>query len=49
MKVRLLLGAFAFENYPIAAHVPIDISRGQLAIVASRIAAEYPTVPVHPV
>jgi L-histidine N-alpha-methyltransferase len=49
VKVRLLLDAFASENHPIAAYVPIDISREQLAAVASRIAAEYPTIPVHPV
>ena len=49
VKVRLLLDAFACENHPITAYVPIDISREQLAAVASQIAAEYPTVPVHPV
>jgi L-histidine Nalpha-methyltransferase len=49
VKVRLLLDAFAFANHPLAAYVPIDISREQLAEVASRIAAEYPTLPVHPV
>jgi dimethylhistidine N-methyltransferase len=49
IKVGLLLDAFACENTPVAAYVPIDISREQLAEVASRIAAEYPTLPVHPV
>jgi len=49
VKVRLLLDAFAFENHPLAAYVPIDISREQLAEVASHIAAEYPNLPVHPV
>ncbi|MFL5519682.1 MAG: L-histidine N(alpha)-methyltransferase, partial [Gemmatimonadales bacterium] len=49
VKVRLLLDAFAVEHHPIAAYVPIDISREQLAEVASRIAAEYPAIPVHPV
>jgi dimethylhistidine N-methyltransferase len=49
VKVRLLLDAFALEKHPITAYVPIDISREQLAAVASQIAAEYPTVPVHPV
>lgn len=49
LKVRLLLDAFAVEDRPIAAYVPIDISLEQLAEVASRIAAEYPTIPVHPV
>lgn len=49
VKVRLLLDAFASENHPIAAYVPIDISRRQLAAVASRIASEYPMTPVHPV
>jgi dimethylhistidine N-methyltransferase len=49
VKVRLLLDAFAQEHHPLAAYVPIDISREQLADVAQRIAAEYPTTPVHPV
>ncbi len=49
VKVRLLLDAFAREDHPITAYVPIDISREQLGEVASEIAAEYPTVPVHPV
>jgi L-histidine N-alpha-methyltransferase len=49
IKVRLLLDAFTDASHPIAAYVPIDISREQLADVASRIAAEYPTIPVHPV
>jgi dimethylhistidine N-methyltransferase len=49
VKVRLLLDAFALENHPITAYVPIDISREQLVTVASQIAAEYPTLPVHPV
>lgn len=49
IKVRLLLDAFAGAGTPIAAYVPIDISREQLASVAAQIAAEYPTLPVHPV
>ena len=49
IKVRLLLDALASAGHPISAYVPIDISREQLADVASRIAAEYPSVPVHPV
>lgn len=49
VKVRLLLDAFASENRRIAAYVPIDISREQLAEVASRIAAEYPAISVRPV
>ena len=49
VKVRLLLDAFASEQQPIAAYVPIDISQAQLAEVASQIAAEYPTVSVYPV
>jgi dimethylhistidine N-methyltransferase len=49
VKVRLLLDAFAQEGHPITAYVPIDISREQLVTVASQIAAEYPTLPVHPV
>ena len=49
VKVRLLLDAFALESHPIAAYVPIDISREQLAEVASHIAADYPTIPVRPV
>jgi len=49
IKVRLLLDAFASHDHPVAAYVPIDISREQLAEVASRIAAEYPTTPVHSV
>jgi dimethylhistidine N-methyltransferase len=46
IKVRTLLDAFALSNHPVAAYVPIDISREQLAEVASRIAADYPTIPV---
>jgi L-histidine Nalpha-methyltransferase len=49
IKVGLLLDAFACQNHPVAAYVPIDISREQLADVASRISMEYPTLPVHPV
>jgi dimethylhistidine N-methyltransferase len=49
VKVRLLLDAFAAAGTPLAAHVPIDISREQLAQVAAQLAAEYPEVPVHPV
>jgi uncharacterized SAM-dependent methyltransferase len=49
VKVRRLLDAFALESHPIAAYVPIDLSREQLAEVSSRIAAEYATIPVHPV
>lgn len=49
IKVGLLLDAFARQSHPVAAYVPIDISREQLAEVASRIAAEHPTLPVHPV
>jgi dimethylhistidine N-methyltransferase len=49
VKVRLLLDAFADAGHPIAAYVPIDISRDQLAEVAAQIAAEHPTVSVHPV
>ena len=49
IKVRLLLDAFAGAGTPIAAYVPIDISREQLVSVAAQIAAEYPTLPVHPV
>jgi dimethylhistidine N-methyltransferase len=49
IKVGLLLDAFSCANHPVAAYVPIDISREQLAAVASRLAAEYPTIPVHPV
>ena len=49
IKVGLLLDAFASRHHPVAAYVPLDISREQLADVASRIAAEYPTIPVHPV
>ncbi|NUS34262.1 MAG: L-histidine N(alpha)-methyltransferase [Gemmatimonadaceae bacterium] len=49
VKVRLLLDAFAGEGHPVAAYVPIDISREQLADVAAQIAAEYPAVPVYPV
>ena len=48
VKVRLLLDAFADEGHPVAAYVPIDISREQLADVAAQIAAEYPAVPVRP-
>jgi len=47
VKVRLLLDAFAAAGTPLAAYVPIDISREQLADVAAQIAAEYPAVPVH--
>ena len=47
VKVRLLLDAFAAAGTPLAAYVPIDISREQLADVAAQIAAEYPEVPVH--
>jgi len=47
VKVRLLLDAFAAARTPLAAYVPIDISREQLADVAAQIAAEYPEVPVH--
>ncbi|MGI8496128.1 MAG: L-histidine N(alpha)-methyltransferase, partial [Gemmatimonadaceae bacterium] len=47
VKVRLLLDAFAAARTPLAAYVPIDISREQLADVAAQIAAEYPAVPVH--
>jgi dimethylhistidine N-methyltransferase len=49
VKVRLLLDAFAAAGTPLAAYVPIDISREQLAAVATQLAAEYPAVPVHPV
>jgi dimethylhistidine N-methyltransferase len=49
IKVGLLLDAFAWQNHPVAAYVPIDISREQLAEVASRISTEYPTLPVYPV
>jgi dimethylhistidine N-methyltransferase len=49
VKVRLLLDAFAAAGSEIAAYVPIDISREQLAAVAAQLAAEYPSVPVHPV
>jgi dimethylhistidine N-methyltransferase len=49
VKVRLLLDAFARQHHPVAAYVPIDISREQLAEVASRTAADYPRMPVHPV
>ena len=49
IKVGLLLDAFASRHHPVAAYVPLDISREQLADVALRIAAEYPTIPVHPV
>lgn len=49
VKVRLLLGALAAAGTPMAAYVPIDISREQLAAVAVQVAAEYPSVPVHPV
>lgn len=47
VKVRLLLDAFAAARTPLAAYVPIDISREQLADVAAQIADEYPEVPVH--
>ncbi|MDQ2664989.1 MAG: L-histidine N(alpha)-methyltransferase [Gemmatimonadota bacterium] len=47
IKVRLLLDAFAAAGISIAAYVPIDISREQLATVAAQIAGEYPDVPVH--
>jgi dimethylhistidine N-methyltransferase len=49
VKVRLLLDAFAAAGTPITAYVPIDISREQLAAVATQLSAEYPGVPVHPV
>lgn len=49
VKVRLLLDAFDRARRRIAAYVPIDISREQLAAVASRISADYPTIPVRPV
>jgi dimethylhistidine N-methyltransferase len=49
VKVRVLLDAFARETQPVAAYVPIDVSREQLADVASRISAAYPAMPVHPV
>ncbi|AHG92759.1 methyltransferase (plasmid) [Gemmatirosa kalamazoonensis] len=45
VKVRLLLDAMEDP----AAYVPIDISREQLARVASELAAEYRTVPILPV
>jgi dimethylhistidine N-methyltransferase len=48
-KVRLLLDAFAAAGTPLAAYVPIDISREQLAAVAAQLGAEYPGVPVRPV
>lgn len=44
VKVRLLLDAL---DRP-AAYVPIDISRAQLAAVASDLAADYPAVAVRP-
>jgi dimethylhistidine N-methyltransferase len=49
LKVRLLLDAFRAAGTPIAAYVPIDISREQLATVAAELAADYPEVPVRPV
>ncbi len=49
VKVRLLFDAFESAGTPLAAYVPIDISREQLARVAAEIAAEYPDVPVRPV
>ena len=49
VKVRLLLDAFAAAGTPLAAYVPVDISREQLAEFAAEIAADYPDVPVHPV
>jgi len=49
VKVRLLLEAFALAHHPVAAYVPIDISREQLADVAARLTAQYPTVPVRAV
>jgi dimethylhistidine N-methyltransferase len=49
VKVRLLLDAFQAAGTPMAAYVPIDISREQLVAVAAGIAAEYPDVPVRPV
>lgn len=49
VKVRLLLDAFAAEGNPIAAYVPVDISREQLTQVAAEIAGDYPGVPVYPV
>ena len=45
VKVRLLLDAL---DQP-AAYVPIDVSRHQLARVASQLAADYPSVVVRPV
>jgi L-histidine Nalpha-methyltransferase len=49
VKVRLLIDAFSAAGTPLAAYVPIDISREQLADVAAAIAAEYPGLPVHAV
>jgi hypothetical protein len=46
--LHLLLDALALENHPIAARVPIDLSREQLAEVASRIAAECPCSAIQP-
>jgi len=49
VKVRVLLDAFAAAGTPVAAYVPIDTSREQLAEVSAEIAVEYPNLPVHPV
>ena len=49
VKVRLLLDAFAAAGTTVGAYVPIDISREQLAAVATQLAAEYPGLPVQPV
>ena len=49
LKVRLLLDAFAAAGTPLAAYVPVDISREQLAAVAAELADAYPDVPVRPV
>jgi uncharacterized SAM-dependent methyltransferase len=49
VEVRPLLDAFTIENLPIAAYVPIDLSREQLAEVVSRIAAECPCSAIQPV
>jgi dimethylhistidine N-methyltransferase len=49
VKVRLLLDAFAAAAAPLAAYVPIDISREQLGRVAAETAAGYPGVRVEPV
>lgn len=49
VKVRLVLDALEAAKTPLAAYVPIDVSREQLARVAATIAAEYPRVRVEPV